>query len=111
MKHAAHREDRWSAGDAYEPYVGRWSRPVAAEFLEWLAVPADARWLDVGCGTGALSETILERAAPREVLGLTQRSRSSSLCEAVSSATRARRFAWATRMPCLVTTLNSTRPS
>jgi SAM-dependent methyltransferase len=70
MKDAAHREDTWSAGDAYESDVGRWSRPVAAEFLEWLAVPADARWLDVGCGTGALSETILERAAPREVVGV-----------------------------------------
>jgi SAM-dependent methyltransferase len=70
MKDAAHREDTWSAGDAYEHYVGRWSRPVAAEFLEWLAVPADARWLDVGCGTGALSETILERAAPQEVVGI-----------------------------------------
>jgi SAM-dependent methyltransferase len=33
-------------------------------------VPANARWLDVGCGTGALSETILERAAPREVVGV-----------------------------------------
>ena len=43
MKDAAHRE---SAGEAYEPYVGRWSRPVAAEFLQWLAVPANARWLD-----------------------------------------------------------------
>lgn len=53
-----------------EPYVGRWSRLVAAEFLEWLPVPANAGWLDVGCGTGALSETILERAAPREVVGV-----------------------------------------
>ena len=70
MQDAAHREDSWSAGDAYEPYVGRWSRPVAARFLEWLPVPANARWLDVGCGTGALSETILERAAPREVVGV-----------------------------------------
>ena len=70
MKHGAHREDRWSAGDAYEPYVGRWSRLVAAEFLEWLPVPANAGWLDVGCGTGALSETILERAAPRKVVGV-----------------------------------------
>ncbi len=64
------REENWSAGDAYEPYVGRWSRPVAAEFLDWLAFPADARWLDIGCGTGALSETILDRAAPRQVVGI-----------------------------------------
>jgi SAM-dependent methyltransferase len=65
-----HREDKWSAGDAYEPYVGRWSRLVAAEFLDWLAFPADARWLDVGCGTGALTQTILDRASPRQVIGV-----------------------------------------
>lgn len=70
MADVAHREDKWSAGDAYEPYVGRWSRLVAPEFLDWLAVPAGRRWLDVGCGTGALSETILDRAAPQQVVGL-----------------------------------------
>ena len=64
------RKDVWSTGAAYEPYVGRWSRLVAAEFLDWLAVAAGARWLDVGCGTGALSETILARAAPRDVLAV-----------------------------------------
>ena len=45
------RTDAWDSGDAYEPYVGRWSRLVAPEFLEWLAVPPGGRWLDVGCGT------------------------------------------------------------
>jgi 2-polyprenyl-3-methyl-5-hydroxy-6-metoxy-1,4-benzoquinol methylase len=50
----------WAAGDAYEPYVGRWSRPVASQFLRWLDLSAGLRWLDVGCGTGALTETVLE---------------------------------------------------
>lgn len=63
-------EDRWSAGEAYEPYVGRWSRLVAAEFVDWLAIPEDARWLDVGCGTGALTEAVVRGAAPREVFGV-----------------------------------------
>lgn len=49
------RRDTWSSGDAYEPYVGRWSRLVAREFIGWLALPDDLRWLDVGCGTGAVS--------------------------------------------------------
>lgn len=62
--------DVWASGDAYEPYVGRWSRLVAAEFVDWLAVPAGRRWLDVGCGTGALTSTILSRCAPSEVLGV-----------------------------------------
>ena len=57
-------------GHAYERYVGRWSRLVAREFVGWLALPTGARWLDVGCGTGVLSATILDRAAPREVIGV-----------------------------------------
>ncbi len=66
----SHLNDVWASGAAYEPYVGRWSRLVAREFLVWLAVPAGRRWLDVGCGTGALSQTIVERAAPHEVVGI-----------------------------------------
>jgi SAM-dependent methyltransferase len=64
------RADIWSSGDAYEPYVGRWSRRVAPGFLAWLAPSNGWRWLDVGCGTGALSQTILERAAPMELTGV-----------------------------------------
>jgi SAM-dependent methyltransferase len=60
----------WASGDAYEPYVGRWSRLVAREFLPWLDVPPNRRWLDVGCGTGALSETILALAQPARVTGI-----------------------------------------
>jgi SAM-dependent methyltransferase len=62
--------DRWASGAAYEPYVGRWSRLVAREFLDWLAVAPGNRWLDVGCGTGALSQTILELTAPVQVTGI-----------------------------------------
>jgi SAM-dependent methyltransferase len=64
------RKDVWAAGDLYEPYVGRWSRLVAREFLAWLAVPAGKDWLDVGCGTGALTQTILAAANPRSVKGV-----------------------------------------
>jgi SAM-dependent methyltransferase len=61
--------DNWSSGEAYERYVGRWSRLVAAEFLDWLAVPPGREWVDVGCGTGALAETVLRHADPRRVHG------------------------------------------
>lgn len=60
----------WASGAAYDPYMGRWSRLVAADFIRWLDVPGDGRWLDVGCGTGALSQTILEIGSPREVVGI-----------------------------------------
>jgi SAM-dependent methyltransferase len=62
--------DVWASGAAYEPYVGRWSRLVAQNFVPWLGLPAGRRWLDIGCGTGALSETILKHAAPGEVVGI-----------------------------------------
>ncbi|GAA4171888.1 class I SAM-dependent methyltransferase [Phytohabitans flavus] len=60
----------WARGDAYEAYVGRWSRRVAAQFVRWLDVPAGRRWLDVGCGTGALSATVLTLTDPAEVTGV-----------------------------------------
>lgn len=60
----------WASGAAYDPYMGRWSRLVAADFIKWLDVPREGRWLDVGCGTGALSQTILETGWPKEVVGL-----------------------------------------
>ncbi|MBE3560089.1 MAG: class I SAM-dependent methyltransferase [Ktedonobacteraceae bacterium] len=66
----AGQQEIWSSGSAYESYVGRWSRLVAREFLAWLAVAPDLCWLDVGCGTGALSQTILEHMAPRLVVGV-----------------------------------------
>jgi SAM-dependent methyltransferase len=53
----------WEVGDAYEAYVGRWSRMVAAEFVRDLAREPGLRWLDVGCGTGALSAAITGAAA------------------------------------------------
>jgi SAM-dependent methyltransferase len=60
----------WAAGDAYEAYVGRWSRLVARELLAWLAPDPDGRWLDVGCGTGALAAAVLAAADPAAVVGL-----------------------------------------
>lgn len=62
--------DPWKVGGAYESYVGRWSRLVAREFVDWLQVASGRRWLDVGCGTGALTEIVLQRAAPASVLGI-----------------------------------------
>jgi SAM-dependent methyltransferase len=59
--------DVWAMGAAYEPYIGRWSRLVAREFLRWVNVPALGDWLDVGCGSGALTEAIVATAAPSQV--------------------------------------------
>jgi SAM-dependent methyltransferase len=65
-----HVSDTWQRGSPYEQYVGRWSRQVAAPFLSWLSIPAGRRWLDVGCGTGALCAAIVDRSSPSSVVGV-----------------------------------------
>src|SRR5262245_21616794 len=62
--------DNWEHGSPYEEYVGRWSRRVAPLFLSWLGVPAGRRWLDVGCGTGALCAAIVDHCSPSSVTGV-----------------------------------------
>ena len=62
--------DVWTGADAYERYIGRWSRLVAGAFVPWMAISPGARWLDVGCGTGALTQTIVELGQPAAVLGV-----------------------------------------
>jgi SAM-dependent methyltransferase len=68
--HPAPRPISWNDGGAYEAYVGRWSRQIAPEFIHWLGIASSADWLDVGCGTGALSEAILRDTAPASVFGV-----------------------------------------
>src|ERR1051325_2564149 len=60
--------DRWSAGNAYEAYMGRWSRLMAREFLQWLGAGPHQHWLEVGCGTGALTATIGARCEPASIV-------------------------------------------
>ncbi len=68
---AAPSEGSWfEDGEAYEHYVGRWSRRVGDMFLDWLFLPPGLHWVDVGCGTGALTETLLELTDPSKVTGV-----------------------------------------
>ena len=66
----ATRPHVWGNTEAYEAYMGRWSRPVAEAILAWLGLPPGLTWLDVGCGTGALTQAILDAAEPRAILGV-----------------------------------------
>lgn len=84
--------DVWGVGSAYEAYIGRWSRPVAQKYLHWLGLTAGLDWLDVGCGTGALSRTILQRADPRRVLAL---DRSAGFVRAAAAALKDGRCSFA----------------
>lgn len=62
--------DKWKSGDAYERYMGRWSRQLAPRFLNWVGAPPGLRWLDVGCGTGALSAAVVDLCAPAAITGV-----------------------------------------
>lgn len=48
--------------------MGRWSRQLAIEFVRWLDLPPGLNWLDLGCGTGALTTAICEHADPATVV-------------------------------------------
>lgn len=63
-------KDRWTSGEAYEIWMGRWSQLLANDFLQWLALPPRASWLDVCCGTGILSAAIAEGCKPSRVVGI-----------------------------------------
>ena len=54
-------------GAAYERFMGRWSSAVGAVFLEWVAPPAGAHWLDIGCGTGVFTELALDTCSPATI--------------------------------------------
>ena len=62
--------DTWERGSPYEQYIGRWSRKITPSFLSWLSQPAGKRWLDIGCGTGALSAAVLDLCAPGSLIGV-----------------------------------------
>jgi len=60
--------DGWGSGEAYEAYMGRWSRALARTFIAWLQPQSSANWLEVGCGTGALTSAICDLCAPASVV-------------------------------------------
>jgi SAM-dependent methyltransferase len=62
--------DRWTSGYHYDQWMGRWSRLLAHEFLNWLHLPTGLCWLDVCCGSGVITEAIVERNAPAKIVAI-----------------------------------------
>jgi ubiquinone/menaquinone biosynthesis C-methylase UbiE len=58
---------RFEDGAAYDQLMGHWTRLIGAVFLDWLAPRPGLRWIDIGCGSGAFTELIVERCEPTEV--------------------------------------------
>ena len=65
-------KDTWNSSDPYEYFMGRWSKLVAIKFLEWLSPSEGLSWIDVGCGTGALSEIVIEKSKPEKIIAIDQ---------------------------------------
>jgi ubiquinone/menaquinone biosynthesis C-methylase UbiE len=55
---------------AYERFVGSWGCAAGAIFLDWLAAPTVADWLDIGCGTGLSTELIVDTRSPATVFAI-----------------------------------------
>ena len=58
------------AAEAYDRFMGRYSRPLAELFVESARLPPEGRALDVGCGPGALTEQLAARFGETEVAGV-----------------------------------------
>ncbi len=48
------------AGEAYDRFMGRYSRLLAADFASWLEIVPGQRVIDVGCGPGALTGVLVD---------------------------------------------------
>lgn len=60
----------WDQADAYERFMGRWSRVVARTIFDSASVQLGGRCLDVGCGVGTLSGTVIGRFEPDLMVGI-----------------------------------------
>jgi len=65
-------KDSWQSGDSYEYFMGRWSIIVAESFLDWLSPHPGLKWLDVGCGSGAISEIVINNYSPLNLTAIDQ---------------------------------------
>jgi ubiquinone/menaquinone biosynthesis C-methylase UbiE len=54
-------------GEAYERLMGSFTRAAGEVFIDWLSAPKGLDWIDVGCGTGAFTQLLLDRCAPGSV--------------------------------------------
>jgi SAM-dependent methyltransferase len=55
------------AGDAYDRFMGRYSRELAPRLIEFAGIKPGMRVLDVGCGPGSLAEHLAERVGTERV--------------------------------------------
>ena len=67
---AGAQDGMFSAGDAYERFMGRWSRALAPLLVKFAGVRDGDAVLDVGSGTGALTAAVVAVAPSSRVIGI-----------------------------------------
>src|ERR1700688_1065618 len=83
----------FSDGKVYERMMGRWSKRVGVQFLDWLDAPKGQHWIEVGCGNGAFTEELIAHSAPRAARGVGDRSIGGPAClRAHAAGGKARRI-------------------
>ena len=50
--------------DAYDRWMGFWTKIVGSEFLRWFDPEMNKTWIDIGCGSGASTEQIVATCSP-----------------------------------------------
>lgn len=58
------------AGEAYDRFMGVYSRPLAAQLADWLELGEGQHALDVGCGPGALTSQLVDRLGAEHVAAI-----------------------------------------
>lgn len=72
MKSIMHATSTFVAAQAagYELQMGRWSRRLAIQFIDFVGIGDGACVLDVGCGTGSLAWTVATRTSASQIDGV-----------------------------------------
>ncbi|MGE5243008.1 MAG: class I SAM-dependent methyltransferase [Betaproteobacteria bacterium] len=70
MTDTSTNEPMFSAGDAYERFMGRWSRILAPLLVRFAGVRNGDAVLDVGSGTGALTAAVTAVAPASRIIGV-----------------------------------------
>jgi SAM-dependent methyltransferase len=65
------RSTMFGNAEAYERFMGRWSRKVAPLLVDFAGIPGQSpKVLDIGSGTGALAASIAQKHSQAQVVGI-----------------------------------------